>query len=151
MLKVDESFGSDAIVAEAGISSPADLRGKQVAFAQGIPSHFFLACVLEDAGVAHIEGRARVVDAATNAKLEVSFFWPFRGDYWIIDLGKDYEYAVVGHPSRDYLWILSRTPTMDGGVYARILQRLRAKGYQVDRLQKTLQPSSATTAPPAAG
>ena len=97
------------------------------------------------------QGRARVVDAATNAKLEVSFFWPFRGDYWIIDLGKDYEYAVVGHPSRDYLWILSRTPTMDGGVYARILQRLRAKGYQVDRLQKTLQPSSATTAPPAAG
>lgn len=57
-------------------------------------------------------GRARVVDPSTNAKLEVSFFRPFWGDYWIIDLGAAYEYAVVGHPGRDYLWILSRAPTM---------------------------------------
>ena len=48
-------------------------------------------------------GRARVVDRSTNARLKVSFFWPFWGDYWIIDLGKDYEYAVVGPPSRTYL------------------------------------------------
>ena len=60
--------------------------------------------------VAH--GRARVVDRSSNAKLEVSFFRPFWGDYWIIDLGADYEYAVAGHPGRDYLWILSRTPTI---------------------------------------
>jgi apolipoprotein D and lipocalin family protein len=52
------------------------------------------------------QGRARVVDRSTNAKLKVSFFRPFWGDYWIIDLGANYEYAVVGHPSRDYLWIL---------------------------------------------
>ena len=84
-------------------------------------------------------GRARVVDRRSNAKLEVSFFRPFWGDYWIIDLGKEYDYAVVGHPGRDYLWILSRTPTMDETIYEDILQRLRDRGYQLDRLQKTLQ------------
>lgn len=87
------------------------------------------------------EGRARVVDRTTNAKLEVTFFWPFWGDYWIIDLGPDYEYAVVGHPSRDYLWILSRTPTLDKDTYERILARLEKKGYPLDRLDKTLQPT----------
>jgi apolipoprotein D and lipocalin family protein len=86
------------------------------------------------------QGRARVVDRATNAKLEVSFFRPFWGDYWIVDLGPSYDYAVVGHPSRDYLWILCRTRTMDGATYDGILARLRAQGYEVERLQRTLQP-----------
>jgi apolipoprotein D and lipocalin family protein len=85
------------------------------------------------------EGRARVVDTTTNAKLQVTFFWPFWGDYWIVDLGDNYEYAVVGHPGRDYLWILSRTPTMDDMVYQGVLERLRNKGYPLDRLQRTLQ------------
>lgn len=86
------------------------------------------------------EGLARVVDKQTNAKLEVSFFRPFWGDYWIIDLGNDYEYAVVGHPGRDYLWILSRTPVMDEAVYNGILARLKEKHYSLERLQKTVQP-----------
>ena len=85
------------------------------------------------------QGRARVVDPATNAKLKVSFFRPFWGDYWIIDLGANYEYAVVGHPSRDYLWILSRTKTMDSNVYEGILGRLREQGYEVARLKRTQQ------------
>ena len=84
-------------------------------------------------------GRARVVDRTSNAKLKVSFFRPFWGAYWIIDLGASYEYAVVGHPSRDYLWILSRTPTMDGSVYEGILGRLREQSYDVARLNRTLQ------------
>lgn len=88
------------------------------------------------------KGRARVVDTGSNAKLEVSFFRPFWGDYWIIDLGDEYEYAVVGHPSREYLWILSRTPTLDPTVYAGILERLVAQGYDTSRLQATLQPSA---------
>ena len=87
------------------------------------------------------EGRARVVDGTRNAKLEVTFFWPFWGDYWIIDLGPDYEYAVVGNPSRDYLWILSRTPTLDQAVYEGILSRIEEMGYPLDRLEKTLQPN----------
>jgi apolipoprotein D and lipocalin family protein len=84
-------------------------------------------------------GRARVVDPKTNAKLEVSFVWPFWGDYWIIELGANYDYAVVGHPSRDYLWILSRKPTMEAAVYDAIIERLRGQGYEVERLKRTLQ------------
>jgi apolipoprotein D and lipocalin family protein len=85
-------------------------------------------------------GKAWVTDPATNAKLNVQFFWPFRGDYWIIDLGPDYEYAVVGHPGRGYLWSLGRTPQMDDALYGRILERVGQKGYDVSRLVKTRQP-----------
>jgi apolipoprotein D and lipocalin family protein len=86
-----------------------------------------------------IEGTARVVDEETNAKLKVTFFWPFEGDYWIIDLDENYEWAVVGEPSRTYLWILSRTPTLDESVYQAILSRLPDKGYDPSRLQRTAQ------------
>lgn len=86
------------------------------------------------------KGRARVVDAKTNAKLEVSFFRPFWGDYWVIDLADDYSYAVVGHPGRDYLWILSRTPHMESATYDAILKRLVENDYEINRLQKTLHP-----------
>lgn len=84
-------------------------------------------------------GRARVVDPETNARLEVSFFRPFWGDYWIIDLDEAYEWAVVGHPSRNYLWVLSRTRQMDPEVYAGILARLENQHYDTSRLVKTLQ------------
>jgi apolipoprotein D and lipocalin family protein len=84
-------------------------------------------------------GRAKLVDRATNAKLEVSFFRPFWGAYWIIDLAQDYSYAVVGHPGRDYLWILSRTPTMSEAMYQGIVTRLQAQGYETARLGRTLQ------------
>jgi len=89
-----------------------------------------------------VRGRAWVVDPATTAKLKVSFFWPFRGDYWIIDLDPDYQYAVVGHPSREYLWILSRTRRMDEAVFQSILKRLQDQGYDTARLRRTPQPES---------
>jgi apolipoprotein D and lipocalin family protein len=82
------------------------------------------------------------VDTTSNAKLEVSFFGRFWGDYWIIDLADDSSYAVVGHPGRDSLWILSRTPTLPDDVYQGILKRLEAKSRPLDRLQKTLQPAT---------
>ena len=85
------------------------------------------------------KGKAWVVDKETNAKLKVSFFWFFAGDYWIIDLGRDYEYAVIGHPKRKYLWILSRTQEMDEGVYEGILSLLRDKQYDTSKLIKTIQ------------
>jgi len=85
------------------------------------------------------KGTARVADEKTNAKLRVSFFWPFSGDYWIIELGRDYEYAVVGHPDRTYLWILSRTKKMDETLYHDILSRLTAKGYDTTQLLRTIQ------------
>lgn len=85
------------------------------------------------------EGKAFLTDDKSNAKLRVQFFWPFRGDYWIIDLAEDYSYAVVGHPNREYLWILCRTPKMDKSVYDAILGRVKAKGFDITKLNVTNQ------------
>ena len=85
------------------------------------------------------KGTAEVVDATTNAKLKVWFFWPFKGNYWIIDLDPNYDWAVVGEPRRKYLWILCRGPTMEEDLYQAILSRLPQKGYDPSRLRKTPQ------------
>lgn len=85
----------------------------------------------------YIKGKAFVEEGTGNAKLKVQFFWPFRGKYWIIDLANDYTYAVVGHPNREYLWILSRTPEMNTETYKQILLRLSENGFDVNRLQVT--------------
>ena len=85
------------------------------------------------------EGKAFVANEGDNSKLKVQFFWPFRGDYWIVELGDNYEYAAVGAPGRDYLWILSRTPQMEEALYNDIVSRLKAKLFPVDELVKTDQ------------
>jgi len=86
------------------------------------------------------KGKAKIVDKKTNAKLKVTFFWPFYGDYWILDLGPNYEYAVVGEPSRKYLWVLSRSARMDEALYQQLLQKMAAKGFNTDRMIRTSQP-----------
>jgi apolipoprotein D and lipocalin family protein len=92
------------------------------------------------------KGEARIVDGATNAKLEVRFapsflsFLPFVwGDYWITDLGPNYEYSVVGSPDRKYLWILARQPRLDEATYARILERAATRGFDPAKVIKTPQ------------
>ncbi|MHB8880467.1 MAG: lipocalin family protein [Thermodesulfovibrionales bacterium] len=86
------------------------------------------------------QGRAWVADKETNAKLKVSFFWFFSGDYWIIDLADDYSYAVVGHPKRKYVWVLSRNKIMEDTTYEGILRRLAEKHhYDTSKLIKTIQ------------
>ena len=79
-------------------------------------------------------GRAWIPNAGEPTKLKVSFvrflgFWFFPGAYWIIDLDSDYQYAVVGHPTYRYGWILSRTPTLDTETVGGIVDRLEAQGY----------------------
>lgn len=93
-----------------------------------------------DGPVDHIEGVARVANTETNAELKVRFFLFFEGDYFIIDLDEDYQWAVVGEPARRFLWILSRTPSMDPAVYEDILSRLPEKGYDPAGLVLTPQP-----------
>jgi apolipoprotein D and lipocalin family protein len=80
-------------------------------------------------------GKARPVEGSNNARLKVSFFWPFTGDYWVIALDPDYQWAVVGHPKKEYLWILSRTPTMDKALFQDLVAKARTMGYPVDRLK----------------
>jgi apolipoprotein D and lipocalin family protein len=104
-------------------------------------------CRKENGRVVEAVGRAkRGSDDAPNTKLKVRFapgflaIFPFVwGDYWIIDLAPDYSYAVVGEPSRKYLWILSRTPRMEETALQDILDRIEEKGYDVTSLIRTKQ------------
>lgn len=88
----------------------------------------------------YIKGKAFVESGSGNAKLKVQFFWPFKAKYWIIDLADDYSYAVVSHPNKKYLWILSRTPHMNESVYTQIVSRIQAKGFDLNKLKKTIHP-----------
>jgi apolipoprotein D and lipocalin family protein len=99
-------------------------------------------CRKADGQTKRSKGTARVVDENTNAKLKVTFFWPFSGNYWIIDLAPDYSYAVVGEPDRKYLWILSRSSQLTESVYGQILTRVRALGYDPSGLTTTRQSKS---------
>lgn len=82
---------------------------------------------------------ASVTDAAQPAKLALTV-GGFSGDYWILELGPSYEYAVVGHPSREYLWILSRTPTLDASTMAGVVSRAQGQQFDTSRLEYTPQP-----------
>jgi apolipoprotein D and lipocalin family protein len=88
--------------------------------------------------VKRVAARAIATDPAVPAKLSLDFGFAY-GDYWIVEVGDDYEYAVVGHPTRDYLWILSRErslpkPTLDG-----VLERAKTRGFPTGILTFTEQ------------
>jgi apolipoprotein D and lipocalin family protein len=104
-------------------------------------------CGKADGGIITAEGIARKKDRnGSNSKLEVRFapswlgwlpmVW---GSYWIIDLAPDYSYAAVGDPSRKYLWILSRTKSLDPVLFATIVNRLKIMGFNTDKLIYTHQ------------
>ena len=81
-------------------------------------------------------GVAYAVEGSGNARLRVSFFRPFYGDYWVIGLAPDYRWAVVGAPRRDYLWVLSREPRMAEADYAAAVEIARREGFDVGRLRR---------------
>ncbi|MCX2741286.1 lipocalin family protein [Pontibacter anaerobius] len=85
------------------------------------------------------EGKGFPVGGSNNSKLRVQFFWPFRGDYWILELDPDYHYVLVGSPDRESLWVLSRTPTLDQDVLEHLVQLADQKGFPVEKLQLTDQ------------
>src|SRR5664280_1540896 len=77
------------------------------------------------------KGVAWIPDKNFPAKLKVQFFWPFSGDYWIMELDKDYRYVLVGEPSFKYLWILAREKKMDEETYNMLLRKAIENGYDV--------------------
>lgn len=92
-------------------------------------------CFLKDENkTKEAHGRAKVVDEQTNSKLKVTFFWPFYGNYWIIELAEDYRYVVVSEPKKEYFWILSRTPVMEKTDLDGILERVTAVGFDARKL-----------------
>lgn len=93
----------------------------------------------KDGRLVIVSGKAYPVPGTNNSQLKVTFRWPLRSDYWIIALDENYQYAMVGHPKKKYLWILSRTPEMDGDTYRSLVEIARSKGYDVKRLRSTDQ------------
>ncbi len=103
-------------------------------------------CLKKDGTVIDAKGEAKIVDKATNAKLEVryapgylAFLSTSWNDYWIIDLDEKYQFAAVGDEDRENLWILSRTPKLGDAAYQDILRRVEKMGYKPGKLVKTPQ------------
>lgn len=86
-------------------------------------------CRKADGSLEQANGIAKVVEGSSNTKLRVSFFRPFYGNYWILALDPDYRWVLVGEPSRQYGWVLSRTPTLEDDVLQGILDRAQSLGY----------------------
>lgn len=86
-----------------------------------------------------IKGKAFVLKNSGNAKLKVQFFWPFKGNYWIIDLADDYSWAVVSDPKLKTLWILSRTPKMNEVLYNSLIGKLVKAGFDKEKIVRMVQ------------
>jgi apolipoprotein D and lipocalin family protein len=103
-------------------------------------------CRQENGEMKKAVGSARQIGDKTSAKLEVrfapawlSFIPAVWGDYWVIDLDPEYQLVAVSEPKREYLWILSRSTKVDSAAYDAVLGRLTRKGFDLQRLEKTLQ------------
>jgi apolipoprotein D and lipocalin family protein len=86
------------------------------------------------------EGKAKIPDPDQPARLKVSFFLFFYGDYYVLELDEQYRWAMIGSSSPNYFWILSRTPQMDEQVYSKLLEKARERGYNLDPLIRVEQP-----------
>ena len=86
------------------------------------------------------EGKAKIPNKLEPAKLKVSFFWIFYGDYYVLELDENYQCVMIGSSSPKYFWILCRTPQMDSATYEMLLEKARKRGYNLDKLVKVLQP-----------
>lgn len=84
-----------------------------------------------------IRGKAFKVKDSNNAKLKVQFFWPFKSDYWILELDDDYQYAAIGGPSRSYAWILARKPDPNETIVSMLLDSLSEHGFEVKLMERT--------------
>jgi len=103
-------------------------------------------CQKEDGSMSEALGAAKQVGDANSPKLEVRFapawlsFLPFVwGNYWVIDLDPQYQLAAVSEPSRKYLWVLSRSKTVEPKAYEALLQRLKQKGFNLDAIEISKQ------------
>lgn len=91
----------------------------------------------------YIRSKLFVVRGTNNAVFKAQFVWPFKEDYWVIELAEDYSYVVVGHPKYKYLFIMARKPEMDQNLLREIIDRCNKKGYATSKLMsqehKTIQ------------
>ncbi|HVU03703.1 MAG TPA: lipocalin family protein [Polyangiaceae bacterium] len=96
-------------------------------------------CRLETGGTKSVTARAVATDPSSPGKLSLDV-GGFYGDYWVLGVGEHYEWAVIGHPSRDYLWILSRTPTLSDETLRATRSLAQDRSFDTSRLEYTAQP-----------
>ena len=92
-----------------------------------------------DAPQKTIRAQATVVNPQTNAEWKVKFFGLISAQYFVIDLDANYQWTVIGHPSRNYGWIMAREKTLPNATYEALLDRLAAQGYDPGRFVKVPQ------------
>ena len=95
-----------------------------------------------DGKVSKATGKAFLPDSEKDpGKLKVSFFWNFYGDYFVMDLDENYQWAIIGSRSDKYLWLFSRTPQVEAGLYEELLSKIKSRGYDLSQLIKVEQKS----------
>jgi apolipoprotein D and lipocalin family protein len=115
----------------------ADTRASYLLDGDGV--HVRNRCRKADGGIEEANGIAKVVEGSRNAKLRVSFFRPFYGDYWILALDPNYRWVLIGEPSRAYGWVLSRTPNLDDASLQIALDKAAALGFDRAAFRRTPQ------------
>jgi lipocalin len=131
IVRFDHSFERGLVGVKANYSLREDGRIKVIN--SGYKNHL-------DGEYSEAIGKAKLPDPKNNpGKLKVSFFLFFYGDYYVLELDKDYQWAVIGSSSDKYLWILNRKPQMNEVIYEELLSRLQKRKYDVSKLIKVKQ------------
>lgn len=99
-------------------------------------------CRKQDGKIETAEGVAKIVDGSNNAKLLVSFFRPFYGNYWILDLDPNYQWVLVGEPSRKYGWVLSRNMKLEPEQWQKAMKTAEQLGYKISDFKQSPQLNS---------
>ena len=95
-------------------------------------------CRGADGKVEVARGVAKIVEGSNNAKLRVSFFRPFYGDYWVLSLDPEYQWVLVGDPTRQYGWVLSRDANLSDVIFSQILERAVSLGYDRTQFERSV-------------
>jgi apolipoprotein D and lipocalin family protein len=97
------------------------------------------SCLQKNGKVDQLKGQAKIVDSSTNSKMKFSSSKFSNDSYWVVNLDPEYQYAVVGTPDHNFLWILSRTPQMTDATYQQILRNVEKMGFRPSKIVKTPQ------------
>ncbi|MBF88786.1 MAG: hypothetical protein CMG75_03835 [Candidatus Marinimicrobia bacterium] len=80
--------------------------------------------------------KAYIYNKKTNAEWRIQPFWPLKLPYLVIDLDEEYSYTVIGYPSRKFLWIMSRSKSLNEEILSKIYEKLNAQGYDTSLIQQ---------------
>jgi len=92
-----------------------------------------------DGKVKEYNPKAFVLDNESNARWGMRFVWPIKADYRIVYLDDDYTTTIIGRQSRDFVWIMARTPTISDVDYDQLVSVVESLGYDASKLERVPQ------------